>query len=105
MTPKEAGALLAEPDWAMLFADRGGTELAFENILREWRSFHWTPVGDKKRPAGATEGILALALLGVMPPRSLPDRPPACSRSSMMRTHGLSAKVVHGELWGLRTAC
>jgi hypothetical protein len=60
----------------MLFADRGGTELAFENILREWRAFHWTPVGDKKRPAGATEGIVALAILGVMPPRSLPDRPP-----------------------------
>ena len=76
MTPKEAGALLQEPNWAMLFADRGGTELAFENILREWRAFHWTPVGDKKRPAGATEGIIALALLGVMPPRSLPDRPP-----------------------------
>jgi hypothetical protein len=76
MSPKEAGALLAEPDWADMFADRGGTELAFENILREWRAFHWTPVGDKKRPAGATEGIIALALIGIMPPRSLPDRPP-----------------------------
>ena len=76
MSPAEAGALLEEPDWAMLFADRGSTELAFENTLREWRAWHWTPVGDKKRPAGATEGIIALALLGVMPPRSLPDRPP-----------------------------
>ena len=36
-----------------------------------WRRWHWTPVGEKKQPAGATEAIIALAVLGIVPPRTL----------------------------------
>ncbi len=105
MSPAEASALLEEPDWAIMFADRGGTELAFETVLRDWRAFHWTPVGDKKRPAGATEGIVALALIGVMPPGASQTARQACSRSSMMSTAGSCPKAAPGAWWGSRTAC
>lgn len=75
MSPKEAGALLEEPDWAQLFKDRGGDEFAFENLMLAWRRWHWTPVlvdgVEKKKPAGATEAMIALAKIGVMPPRTL----------------------------------
>ena len=66
-----------EPNWIQLFKDRGGSEHAFENLLLEWRKWHFTPLDDgRKKMAPSVDGVIALALLGVMPPRTLPDRPP-----------------------------
>jgi len=91
MSPKEASEILDEPDWAAQFANSGGSEIAFENILTAWRKWHWTPVvvevgrtkhGEaitetKKQLAPSVKGVIALALLGIMPPRTLwPDRLP-----------------------------
>jgi len=76
MSPAEAAAITQEPDWIQLFKDRGGSEQAFQNLLIEWRKWHWTPVGEKKKMAPSVDGVIALAKLGVMPPRTLPDRPP-----------------------------
>ena len=76
MSPAEAAALLEEPDWAQLFKDRGSTESAFENLLLEWRKWHFTPLDDgRKKMAPSVDGVIALAILGIMPPRTL-DRPP-----------------------------
>jgi hypothetical protein len=81
MTPKEAGAIdFEEPDWRARFAAHGGDspqwfaqERAFEAVLREWRRFHfiWVELERKakRQPASAPEGIVALAQLGIMPPR------------------------------------
>ena len=77
MSPAEAGAIIEEPDWAQLFKDRGAGELAFENLLLEWRKWHFTPLDDgRKKMAPSVDGVVALAILGIMPPRTLPDRPP-----------------------------
>jgi hypothetical protein len=80
MSPAEAGKILEEPDWVALFKERAASDLAFEEILTAWRRWHWTPVlvagVEKKQPAGAVEAMIALAALGVMPPRSLAERPP-----------------------------
>jgi hypothetical protein len=76
MSPAEAAAIIDEPDWIQRFWDCGSGEFAFELVLKEWRRWHWTPVMvngvEKKNPASATEGIIALAEIGVTPPRSLP---------------------------------
>jgi hypothetical protein len=45
-------------------------DAAFEATLADWRRFHSTPAGDKRRPASAVDGIVVLAKLGIMPPRS-----------------------------------
>jgi hypothetical protein len=86
MTPREAGAIeLEEPDWKIRFEehvlrwpklpDYLARDSAFEATMSDWRRFHFTPVEVdgklKKRPAGATEAIIALAKLGIFPPRSL----------------------------------
>jgi hypothetical protein len=86
VTPKEAGAIeLEEPDWRIRFEehvlrwpklpDYLARDSAFEATMSDWRRFHWTPIEVdgklKKRPAGATEAIIALAKLGIFPPRSL----------------------------------
>ena len=80
MSPAEAAAITEEPNWVQMFADSGGSEIAFENILTAWRKWHWTPVVvdgvEKKKMAPSVDGVIALALLGIMPPRTLPDRPP-----------------------------
>ena len=77
MSPKEASEILDEPDWAAQFADSGGSEIAFENILTAWRKWHFAPLDDgRKKMAPSVDGVIALALLGIMPPRTLPDRPP-----------------------------
>ena len=76
MSPAEAGAITEEPDWAQLFKDRGGSEIAFENLLLEWRKWHWTPTDDgRKKMAPSVEGVVALALLGIMPPKTLYGAP------------------------------
>jgi hypothetical protein len=80
MSPAEAGKVLEEPDWAALFEERASSDFAFEEILTAWRRWHWTPVtidgAEKKKPAGAVEAMIALAHLGVTPPRRLAERPP-----------------------------
>ena len=77
MSPAEAAAILEEPDWVQRFVDSGGSETAFENLLLEWRKWHFTPLDDgRKKMAPSVDGVIALALLGIMPPRTLPDRPP-----------------------------
>lgn len=75
MSPAEAGAILDEPDWVQMFDDRNRSEFAFEEVMLAWRRWHWTPVivngVEKKQPAGATEALIALAGLSIMPPRTL----------------------------------
>jgi hypothetical protein len=85
LTPREAAAVeYQEPDWRELFElecarhpkwPRHLQQVdAFEEVMRRWRRFHWTPVEikgeQKKMPAGATEAMVALAGVGIMPPRS-----------------------------------
>lgn len=85
MSPADAAAILIEePDWRALFEEQCARwpklprylaeDSAFPEVLRQWRKFHWSPIeirGElKKLPAGAVEAIVALAKLGVMPPRS-----------------------------------
>ena len=77
MSPAEAAAITEEPDWIQVFQDRGAGEMAFENLLVEWRKWHFTPLDDgRKKMAPSVDGVIALAILGIMPPRTLPDRPP-----------------------------
>ncbi len=79
MSPKETSEILDEPDWAAQFADSGGSETAFENILTAWRKWHWTPVVvegvEKKKMAPSVDGVIALAILGIMPPKTLYGAP------------------------------
>jgi hypothetical protein len=85
VTPREAGAVeYQEPDWHEVFKTECGRHPewprylqeidAFEEVMRRWRRFHWTPVEikgeQKKMPAGATQAMVALANLGIMAPRS-----------------------------------
>jgi hypothetical protein len=85
MTPREAGQVeYEEPDWREIFEEEIARwprlprylaeDNAFPEVMRRWRRFHWTPVEVKgeqrKMPAGATEAMIALAKLKIMPPRS-----------------------------------
>jgi hypothetical protein len=85
MTPAEAAAIeLEEPDWGVEFERECARwprlprylqeDCAFEEVLRRWRRFHWSPVDvdgkAMKRPASATEAMIALAKLRILPPRS-----------------------------------
>jgi hypothetical protein len=85
MTPREAAAVeYQEPDWRDVFETECARHPqwprylqqidAFEEVMRRWRRFHWTPVEikgeQKKMPAKAVEAMVALAGLGIMPPRS-----------------------------------
>jgi hypothetical protein len=85
MNPREAGRVeYEEPDWPAEFDAEClrwpnlpkylQEESAFPEIMRRWRRFHATPVeveGQwKRRPASATEAMIALAKLRIMPPRS-----------------------------------
>jgi hypothetical protein len=78
MSPAEAAAIeLEEPDWRARFEAHCARwpklprylaeDSAFEATLKDWRRFHAT--GDK--PAGAVEGMIALAALRIFPPRNL----------------------------------
>jgi hypothetical protein len=82
VTPKEAGEIeLEEPDWREAFERECARwpslplylarDNAFESVLQQWRRFHFTWVDGKRGPAGATEAVVALAKLGIMPPRFL----------------------------------
>ena len=85
MTPAEAGRIeIEEPDWRQKFEEHClrwpklprylQEDLAFEATLSEWRRWHWTPIivegSEKKLPSAAPPAIIALAQLGIMPPRS-----------------------------------
>lgn len=74
MTPREASAIeLEEPDWRERFEAHClrwpklprylAEDSAFEATLRDWRRFHGK--------APATDGMVALAALGIYPPRNL----------------------------------
>jgi hypothetical protein len=82
MSPAEASAIeIEEPDWRQVFEDecncyprlpRDAQEnFVFEAVLRQWRRFHGTPIegSDKKQPADATAGMIALAELRIFAPR------------------------------------
>ena len=76
MSPAEAGAITEEPDWVQVFKDRGGSEIAFENLLLDWRKWHFTPLDDgRKKMAPSVNGVVALAILGIMPPKTLYGAP------------------------------
>lgn len=82
MNPAEAGSIeLEEPDWRERFEEHClrfprlprhlAEDSAFEATLKDWRRFHFTEVEGKRRPAGATEAMIALAKLRIFPPRNL----------------------------------
>jgi hypothetical protein len=86
MTPREAGAIeLEEPNWSARFEEHCARwprlprylqeDSAFEAIMHQWRKFHATLIEvdgkPKRNPAGATEARIALAKIGIMPPRFL----------------------------------
>jgi hypothetical protein len=85
MNPAEAAAVeYEEPDWRERFEEQCARwprlprylqeDAAFEEVLRQWRRSHSTPVevGGRqlRQPAGAVEAMIALAKLKIMPPRS-----------------------------------
>ena len=80
MSPAEASVATEEPDWAAMFAGFGGEFSAYQATLFQWRRWHATPVvinGEEKRnPAPATDGIIALSQAGVRYPSLTPPRPP-----------------------------
>lgn len=82
MSPAEAGAVeLEEPDWVVRLQEHQlrwpklpaylAQDNAFEETLRDWRRFHFTWVNGAKHFPPASIGVVALAKLGVMPPRWL----------------------------------
>ena len=90
MSPAEAGAVeLEEPNWRERFEDHClrwpklprylQEDSAFEATLSDWRRFHFTwleveingKVQLKHKPASAIDGMVALAKLKILPPRSL----------------------------------
>lgn len=82
MNPFEAGqVVIEEPNWREVFEEEClrwprlprylQEDSAFESVLKQWRRFHHIQVDGKRRPAGATEAIIALARLRVFPPRNL----------------------------------
>jgi hypothetical protein len=85
VNPAEAAAWeFAEPDWRERFDEQCARwpklprylqeDAAFEEVMRQWRRFHSTPVEidgkSMRQPASAAEAMIALAAIGVMPPRS-----------------------------------
>jgi hypothetical protein len=86
MTPREAGLIeIEECDWKERFEEHCARwpklprylaeDSAFEATLADWRRFHFTWVEvdgkPKRRPAESALAMIALARLGIMPPRSL----------------------------------
>jgi hypothetical protein len=84
MSPFEAGQVdIEEPNWLEVFEENKkrwprlpdylACDSAFEAVLKRWRRFHSTPIvvngEDKRQPAPAIDGIVALAELRIFPPR------------------------------------
>jgi hypothetical protein len=129
MSPAEAGAIeFEEPDWRERFleyfkrieaptvAQRLATsaqqrllaeERAFEQTLTDWRRFHGQRMMvDGKRmvkQANAVDGILALAALGVMPPRSINQNIPRGSPLHQEQHNDHIWLTVKGEAWAIRS--
>ena len=80
MSPKEAGELLDEPDWAELWKVLQVADDGFETLLRRWREWNFTPIWidgvQKKKLAPSVDGVIALARLGIMAVSSLTERSP-----------------------------
>lgn len=83
MNAAEAGAIeLEEPDWNEYFSgfvsdmdEKNPIELrqdsAFEKTLLLYRQFHFTWLDNgKRRPMASSNAVIALAILGIMAPRS-----------------------------------
>jgi hypothetical protein len=82
MNPAEAAAVeYEEPDWLERFNEQCARwprlprylqeDAAFEEVMRQWRRFHAEPAEVGKRiPRPASEAMIALAKLKIMPPRS-----------------------------------
>ena len=105
MSPKEASEILDEPNWNEEFKKRGSDDYAFESVLTSYRRWHWTPIeinGEaKKQAASATDGIIALALLGVMPPRSLTERRPGHFEAQVDAHCWFLSKGRAWRVWGI----
>lgn len=86
MNCAEAGQIeLEEPNWKERFESHCSRwprlprylqeDSAFEATLGDWRRYHSIQVEvdgkPKRRPAGAVEGMIALAALRIFPPRNL----------------------------------
>lgn len=82
MSPKEAGLLvIEEPNWQEVFLEHKtrwprlpdylAEDSAYEATLKDWRRFHKETVDGKDTPAPVANGIVALTVLGIYPPRSL----------------------------------
>src|SRR4029077_3814978 len=83
MSPLEASEVIyEEPNWREVFEEECARwpklprylaeDSGFESTLKRWRRFHAT--GDQ--PAGAVEGMIALAALRIFPPRNLIQHTP-----------------------------
>jgi hypothetical protein len=88
VTPAEVAASLDEPDWIAQWELLKVADDGFEALLTQYRKWHWTPIegSDKKQAAPPTDAIIALAQLGVMPPRSLTERRP-CPFEAQVDAH------------------
>jgi hypothetical protein len=84
MSPAEAGTILdgiEEPDWRALWTVLQVADDGFDALMFQWRRFHCTlgleyrddhgRLRRQRLPAPAVDCIIALAQLGIMPPRSL----------------------------------
>jgi hypothetical protein len=80
MTPREAGSIeLEEPDWRVRFEEHTKRwpkwprylqeDSAFEATLKDYRRFHFSWVEGKQIPMPAAPANIALAKLGLFPPR------------------------------------
>jgi len=80
MTPLEAAAVeLEEPDWRQRFETHCARwpklprylqeDAAFESTMRDYRRFHFSWVEGKQIPLAADPAKIALAKLGIFPPR------------------------------------
>jgi hypothetical protein len=129
MSPAEAGAIeFEEPDWPGRFLDyvqsfpkaKGAQryaypelrlnlaqDFAFEHTLTDWRRFHGQRMMiDGKRmvkQANAVDGILALAALGVMPPRSINQNIPRGGPCFQEQHNDHIWLTVKGEAWAIRS--
>ena len=78
MNAIEAGTIeLGEPDWTAEWEASLGDDFAFEDLILHWRKWHFTWVEvrgqQKKKLASSIDAMIALANLGLFPPRDMPD--------------------------------
>jgi hypothetical protein len=111
LSPAEAGAIeLEEPNWRERFTthcDRWpqsscADEWGYEATLKDWRRFHATPVfvdgQEKKQPAPAIDGMIALAKLRLFAPRRLLQETPRDGATGYQFDDHMWLQVA-GEQW------